>query len=875
MACALPRYTLPALVQVIVTRADGEFHRQGGTLHRLATARGVNRNLTFQVLMLAAAKHLLRTLRESVIRSPTPNHGAFQRVKRPHGGQHRTQVRVPVLVVLLSELAAHLNRQRRRDRGRETGLRRLRLTPFLPLGGFDDPFGHRQVQAGAVLRHRACSYGRSRQLPILREGGSHDLNQRPGVALHLLGVGCPGVRARLRLLGGELVSVYGVEFEVLQQRRLIGGGRQVRGVHDRTVRQGHRLHQAVLRLGQQLNPAAHMVQVHLFAFIGGVRHRVRQAHTHQLRRRPGGVHRLLEAHGGRIYRGRAHAEEGLEKHLHQLLPEGLHWLRRHRSTLPAVGAHRQQVTGTGHRHVHEAAVLQAGVLGGIIFMLAQVVFQVLRFLEGGNLLHGLKDRRKVLAVATQRPGQSRISRHLPQVRGLPAGRATAQTRQKHMIPLQALRSVHGHQLHRVRVRLHRTQRQALLLIIGTLKPRKETHHVAHAARRQQEAARTRVAFLRAHAVRAGVNHRVNTRRRHAVGGGNLVESVQVRARTQRVDTRADRQLNIEQHGPLNLVQQRAQILTQTGTQHAHLLSKSTQTLQRRRGETAAAVLLTVEGFAVRAVLRQVLHRLNEGGVAGGILHRALEGFVQALLGGTQVLRLQADSRCVVGVFSLGEHTQRHLLTQGTLTLTHQRLRPITQRQHIRRAQTPTRTRQQTRQGIRTVRIRQHTQRRHQIHNLRLGEQTAQTHLLHRNAQTLALHTNRVQLTVHTCQHRNLGHLQARTHRTIAGTMRRVGALILAHRLRTHRRNTLGDSHSLLAVRVVVRQINTPHHARGCLFKSGRTRLPHQGAARAQVRNLSGGNIAVGGTHPLGNLLQLLRHVVCRVQHRNVVTPRNG
>ena len=109
MACALPRY-IPALVHVIFTRADGKLHRQGGTLHRLATARGVNRNLTLQVLMLAAAKHLLRTLRESVIRRPTPNYGALQRVKRPHGGQHRTQVRVPVLVVLLGELAAHLNR---------------------------------------------------------------------------------------------------------------------------------------------------------------------------------------------------------------------------------------------------------------------------------------------------------------------------------------------------------------------------------------------------------------------------------------------------------------------------------------------------------------------------------------------------------------------------------------------------------------------------------------------------------------------------------------------------------------------------------------------------------------------------------------------
>ena len=528
MACALPRY-IPALVQVILPRADGKFHRQGGTLHRLATARGVNRNLTFQLLMLAAAKHRLRAPVEGIVRSPTPNHGALQRVERPHSGQHRTQVRVPVLVVLLGELAAHLNRQRRRHRRRETGLRRLRLTPFLPLGGFDNPFGHRQVQAGTVLRHRACSYGRSRQLPILREGGSHDLNQRPRVALHLLGVGCPSVRARLRLYGGELVSVHGVEFQLLQQRRFIGGGRQVRGVHDRTVHQGYRLHQAVLRLSQLLNPAAHMVQVHLLALIGGVRHRVRQAHTHQLRRRPGGIHRLFKTHRGRIYRGGAHAEERLEKHLHQLLPEGLHRQGEHSGALPAVGAHRQQVTGTGHRHVHEAAVLHAGVLGGIVLMLGQVVFQVLRLLEGGNLLRGLKDRGKVLAVATQRPGQSRISRHLPQVRGLPAGRATAQARQKHMIPLQTLRRVHGHQLHRIRVRFHSAQRQALLLIIGTLKPREEAHHIAHAARRQQEAARTRVAFLRAHAVRAGVNHRVNTRRRHAVGGGHLVESVQVRA----------------------------------------------------------------------------------------------------------------------------------------------------------------------------------------------------------------------------------------------------------------------------------------------------------------------------------------------------------
>ena len=192
--------------------------------------------------------------------------------------------------------------------------------------------------------------------------------------MHLLDVGCLGVRARLRLYGSELVSVYGIEFQLFQQCLLIGGRRQGRGIHDRTVHQGHRLNQAVLRLSQLLSPATHMVQVHLLALIGGVRHRVRQAHTHQLRRRPGSVHRLLEAHRGRIYRGRAHAEERLEKHLHQLLPEGLHRLRPRRSALPAVGTHRQQVTGTGHRHIHEAAILHAGVLGGIILMLAQVVF---------------------------------------------------------------------------------------------------------------------------------------------------------------------------------------------------------------------------------------------------------------------------------------------------------------------------------------------------------------------------------------------------------------------------------------------------------------------------------------------------------------------
>ena len=420
VVCALPRY-FRALLRV--ARTDGKLHRQGGTLHRLTTARGVNRNLTLQVLVLAAAKDRLRAPVEGIIRSPTPNHGALQRVKRPQGGQHRTQVRVPVLVVLLRELAAHLNRQRRRHRGRETGLRRLRLTPFLPLGGFDSPFGHRQVQAGAVFHRRTNTHGRSCQLPIPREGGSHRLNQRPGVALHLLDVGCLGVRARLRLVGGELIGIYGVAFQLLQQRRFIGGGRQVRGVHDRAVHQGDRLGQAVLHRSQLLSPAAHMVQVHLFALVRGVRHRVRQTHAHQLRRDPGFVYRLLETH-----RRRVNTHKWLEKNLQQIFPEGLHRLGRHRSTPPPVGAHRQQVTGTGHRHIHEAAVLHAGMLGGVILMVGKVVFKVLRLLKGGNLLRGLKDRGKVLAVATQRPGQSSISRHLPQVRDLPAGRATAQTR---------------------------------------------------------------------------------------------------------------------------------------------------------------------------------------------------------------------------------------------------------------------------------------------------------------------------------------------------------------------------------------------------------------------------------------------------------------
>ena len=253
-----------------------------------------------------------------------------------------------------------------------------------------------------------------------------------------------------------------------------------------------------------------------------------------------------------------------------------------------------------------------------------------------------------------------------------------------------------------------------------------------------------------------------------------MEGVQVYARHQRVSTRADRQLNVQEHGAFNLVEQIAQVVAQARAEHAHLLGEGAQTLQARRGEAAATVVLAVEGFAVRAVLRQVLDRLDERNVPRGVVHRALEHLVQLLLCGAQMLGGQAAAGipagplggavlCVLDLFGLLEQAQGHLLPQGPLTLANQRLRPIPQRQQVGTAQAPAGTREQAGQRIRTVRVGQHAQRRDQVHDLRLREQATQAHLLHRNVQALALLANRVQLAVGAGQHGDLGHLQARTH----------------------------------------------------------------------------------------------------------------
>ena len=77
-----------------------------------------------------------------------------------------------------------------------------------------------------------------------------------------------------------------------------------------------------------------------------------------------------------------------------------------------------------------------------------------------------------------------------------------------------------------------------------------------------------------------------------------------------------------EHRAFNLVEQVAQVVAQARAEHAHLFGEGAQALQGRRGEAAAAVVFAVEGFAVRAVLRQVLDRLDERDVPRGVIHRA-------------------------------------------------------------------------------------------------------------------------------------------------------------------------------------------------------------------------------------------------------------
>ena len=365
-----------------------------------------------------------------------------------------------------------------------------------------------------------------------------------------------------------------------------------------------------------------------------------------------------------------------------------------------------------------------------------------------------------------------------------------------------------------------------------------------------------------------------------------MEGVQVYARHQRVGTRADRQLNVQEHRAFNLVEQIAQVVAQARAEHAHLLGEGAQTLQARRGEAAATVVLAVERFAVRAVLRQVLDCLDERNVPRGVVHRALEHLVQLLLGGAQMLGGQTAAGtpagtlggavlCVLDLFGLLEQAQGHLLPQGPLTLANQRLRPIPQRQQVGTAQAPAGTREQAGQRIRTVRVGQHAQRRDQVHDLRLREQATQAHLLHRNVQALALLTNCVQLAVGAGQHGDLGHLQARTHRTVAAEVRRVGPFVLVHGLGAHPGNPLGNARGLRAVGVVVGHLHATGHPGGGFLEGGSAFLPDQHAARAQVGHLIGADIATHRAHPLGNVLELFGHVVRRVQDRDVVTPRHG
>ena len=82
---------------------------------------------------------------------------------------------------------------------------------------------------------------------------------------------------------------------------------------------------------------------------------------------------------------------GLGQGPQQFHPEGLDRLRGLRGALPAEGTHSQQVAGTGHRHVHEAAVLHARVLAGVPLVFLQVFLELLGFLELRDFVEAFQD----------------------------------------------------------------------------------------------------------------------------------------------------------------------------------------------------------------------------------------------------------------------------------------------------------------------------------------------------------------------------------------------------------------------------------------------------------------------------------------------------
>ena len=137
---------------------DRIFDGQGGPFHRLAAARGVNGNLAVQLFVTSVAQNRLGALVQVLLGAPAPNHGAFQRVEGPHGGQHRTQVRVYRLVGLGAETAARHDGQGRGHHGGIAGARRLGGALRLLGGQLVQPLGRGQIQALAILPHRAHAH---------------------------------------------------------------------------------------------------------------------------------------------------------------------------------------------------------------------------------------------------------------------------------------------------------------------------------------------------------------------------------------------------------------------------------------------------------------------------------------------------------------------------------------------------------------------------------------------------------------------------------------------------------------------------------------------------------------------------------------------